>query len=41
VANEDADAVNLFTRDATSGRLVATGQTVKIGSPVCIVFKTV
>ncbi|MGV7217111.1 lactonase family protein [Bradyrhizobium sp. UFLA05-112] len=39
-ANEDTDTVKLFKRDTTSGRLIATDQVVHIGSPVCILFKT-
>ncbi|WP_247487691.1 beta-propeller fold lactonase family protein [Bradyrhizobium sp. 17] len=39
-ANEDTDTVNLFKRDAASGRLVAADRVVHIGSPVCILIKT-
>jgi 6-phosphogluconolactonase (cycloisomerase 2 family) len=39
-ANEDSDTINLFRRDASSGRLALTDQTVHVGSPVCILFRT-
>ena len=39
-ANEDSDTVNLFKRDATSGRLAGSDQSVHVGSPVCILFET-
>ena len=38
VLNEDSDSIVTFTVDAASGRLHATGATVKTGSPVCMVF---
>ncbi|MGY8635771.1 lactonase family protein [Bradyrhizobium sp. 14AA] len=37
-ANEDSDTVTMFTR-AGDGRLTATDKTVKVGSPVCILFR--
>jgi len=40
-ANEDTDTVTVSERDATTGGLAATGGTVRVGSPVCILFKTV
>ncbi|WP_349631122.1 beta-propeller fold lactonase family protein [Bradyrhizobium jicamae] len=40
-ANEDSDTVKLFKRDAASGVLAPTDQTVKVGSPVCILFRNV
>ncbi|OAE99042.1 hemagglutinin [Bradyrhizobium centrolobii] len=39
-ANEDADTINLFSRETASGRLTATDRVVHVGSPVCILFKT-
>jgi len=40
VANEDTDTVSVFERDAATGGLAATGGTERVGSPVCILFKT-
>jgi 6-phosphogluconolactonase len=37
-ANQNTDNVVVFRRDPKSGRLTATGQTVTVGSPVCIQF---
>ncbi|MBR0685416.1 lactonase family protein [Bradyrhizobium manausense] len=37
-ANEDSDMVTMFTR-APDGLLAATGNVVKVGSPVCILFR--
>ena len=37
-ANQDSNSVVIFKRDAASGRLTPTGQTVSVGSPVCIEF---
>ena len=36
--NQDSGSVVVFKRDAATGRLTATGQTVNVGSPVCIDF---
>jgi 6-phosphogluconolactonase (cycloisomerase 2 family) len=36
--NEDSDAIVALRVDASSGRLSPTGQSVKAGSPVCMVF---
>ena len=38
VANEDSDSIVNFRVDKASGRLTPTGDEVKTGSPVCIVF---
>lgn len=38
VANEDSDTIIAFNADARSGKLSATGEIVRTGSPVCIVF---
>jgi 6-phosphogluconolactonase len=37
-ANQNSDNVVVFRRDPKSGRLTPTGQTVTVGSPVCIQF---
>jgi 6-phosphogluconolactonase len=37
-ANQNTDNVVVFRRDPKSGRLTPTGQTVNVGSPVCIQF---
>jgi 6-phosphogluconolactonase len=37
-ANQDSGSVVVFQRDAATGLLTATGQTVNVGSPVCIDF---
>ena len=37
-ANEDSDTVTMFTR-SPDGLLAASGNTVKVGSPVCILFR--
>ena len=39
-ANEDSDTIVIFDVDTDSGNITASGQVIKIGSPVCIVFKT-
>ena len=36
--NQQSDSVVVFRIDATSGRLTPTGQTLKVGSPVSVVF---
>jgi 6-phosphogluconolactonase len=36
--NQDSNSVVIFKRDAASGRLTPTGQTVSVGSPVCIEY---
>jgi 6-phosphogluconolactonase len=36
--NQDSDNIVVFRVDAETGRLTFTGQTVPLGSPVCIVF---
>lgn len=38
VANEDSDTIIAFAFDSATGQLTATGNVVKTGSPVCIVF---
>jgi len=40
-ANENSDTIVSFRIDAETGRLTPTGQSVKTGSPTCIVFRTV
>jgi 6-phosphogluconolactonase (cycloisomerase 2 family) len=37
-ANEDSDTIVTFAVDAASGRLEPTGQVIRTGSPVCILF---
>ncbi|MFE0756991.1 lactonase family protein [Inquilinus sp. NPDC058860] len=41
VANEDSDTIVTFRFDAASGEVRPTGQSQRVGSPVCIVFKPV
>jgi 6-phosphogluconolactonase (cycloisomerase 2 family) len=41
VANEDTDTIASFDIDRSSGSLQPIGEAVKIGSPVCIVFKPI
>jgi 6-phosphogluconolactonase len=36
--NQDSNSVVIFKRDAATGRLTPTGQTVSVGSPVCIEY---
>jgi 6-phosphogluconolactonase len=38
VANQGSDSVVVFRVDADTGRLQATGQTLHVGSPVCVTF---
>jgi len=40
VANENSDAIVPFKVNPTTGKLKPTGQVIKTGSPVCIIFKT-
>ncbi|WP_256261836.1 lactonase family protein [Pseudomonas gingeri] len=40
VANEETDGIVAFDVDGNSGGLTANGQTIKTGSPVCMIFKT-
>jgi 6-phosphogluconolactonase len=37
-ANQQSDNVVVFRIDAASGRLVPTGQTIEVGTPVCVKF---
>lgn len=37
-ANQNSDSVVIFRVDPATGRLTPTGQTLSIGSPVCVVF---
>jgi 6-phosphogluconolactonase len=37
-ANQDSGSIVVFRRNAATGRLTPTGQTVNVGSPVCIQF---
>jgi 6-phosphogluconolactonase len=39
--NQDSGSVVVFKRDAATGKLTPTGQTVSVGSPVCIDFLAV
>jgi 6-phosphogluconolactonase len=39
VANEDIDTIVTYAIDRETGKLAATGDIVKTGSPVCIVFR--
>ncbi|WP_297844043.1 lactonase family protein [Pseudomonas sp.] len=41
VANEETDTIVAFDVDPHSGGLTASGQSIKTGSPVCMIFKTV
>ena len=36
--NMDSDSVVVFRIDAKSGRLIATGNTISVGAPVCALF---
>jgi len=36
--NEDSDTIAAFNVDPTSGRLSFSGNSIKSGSPVCMVF---
>ncbi|WP_271505942.1 lactonase family protein [Bradyrhizobium sp. CCBAU 11357] len=38
-ANEDSDTLIAFRRDAANGALSATSEVVRVGSPVCILFR--
>ncbi len=38
VENQDSGAINLFAVDPNTGRLTATTHTLKVTSPVCVVF---
>ncbi|TWB02155.1 6-phosphogluconolactonase (cycloisomerase 2 family) [Bradyrhizobium stylosanthis] len=38
-ANEDSDTAVLFSRNPDTGRIAKTEQTVKVGSPVCILIR--
>jgi 6-phosphogluconolactonase len=37
-ANQNSDSVIVFRRNAATGRLTPTDQTIKVGSPVCVQF---
>lgn len=37
-ANQDSDTIVTFRVDKATGGLAPTGQTVEVGSPVCIIF---
>jgi 6-phosphogluconolactonase len=41
VANQDSDTITFFKRDAKTGRLTYTGQSVSVPAPVCLKFMTV
>lgn len=36
--NQDSDTINIFAADPASGRLTPTSRTLKVPSPVCVVF---
>ncbi|HOW68337.1 MAG TPA: lactonase family protein [Candidatus Paceibacterota bacterium] len=38
VANQDSDSLRLYRIDLMTGDLTATGQTVSVGKPVCVLF---
>jgi 6-phosphogluconolactonase len=38
VANQDTDNITIFKRDAKTGKLTYTGQSVKVPSPVCVLM---
>jgi 6-phosphogluconolactonase (cycloisomerase 2 family) len=38
-ANQNSDTIVTFRLDQSTGKLTPTGQVVKTGSPVCIVFR--
>ena len=38
VANQDTDNITIFKRDKKTGKLTATGQEIKISTPVCLKF---
>ncbi len=40
-ANQDSDSIVLFRVNTEDGRLTATGQTLSVGSPVCVRFLTI
>lgn len=35
-ANQNADRINIFARDAATGRLADTGRSIDIGTPMCV-----
>lgn len=37
-ANQNSDSIVLFQVDGATGKLIPTGQTLSVGSPVCVVF---
>lgn len=37
-ANQDSDSIVIFRVDPATGRLTPTGQTLSVGTPVCVVF---
>jgi 6-phosphogluconolactonase len=39
-ANQDSDNVVVFRIDAQSGKLSPTGQSIEVGAPVCVTFRT-
>lgn len=41
VANEESDTIVSFDVEQNSGALTSSGQVIKTGSPVCMIFKTV
>ena len=37
-ANQNSDTVTAFRVDTTSGRLTATGRSIDVGNPCCVLF---
>ncbi|WP_246811241.1 beta-propeller fold lactonase family protein [Mesorhizobium sp. AA22] len=35
-ANQNADRISIFARDAAMGRLADTGRSIDIGTPMCV-----
>jgi 6-phosphogluconolactonase (cycloisomerase 2 family) len=36
LANQHADRISIFARDAATGRLTDTGRSIDIGTPMCV-----
>jgi 6-phosphogluconolactonase len=35
-ANQNADRISIFARDAATGRLADTGRSIDVGTPMCV-----